>query len=170
MHQALPPGAPGPLGAPRASSNSRKSTFSDFPRLLTATERPHSVHRASTPKKSRFFFNATVLLVQFQIAVEKLKRRFESRVTPYGHKHKESNNSNKKQQYKNINQNINCYSYAFPRKLGLDARIGYFGPKKQIPHPKIRISSNSEVYMSAWSSKYREIDLFNIMFLSLIHI
>ena len=42
---------------------------------------------------------------EFQIAVEKLKRRFESRVTPYGHKHKESNNSNKKQQYKNNNRN-----------------------------------------------------------------
>ena len=55
---------PGPLGAPRASSNSRKSTFSHFPGLLTATERPHSVHIASTPKKSQFFFeNLTFLLI-----------------------------------------------------------------------------------------------------------
>ena len=57
------PKGPGPLGAPRASSNSRKSTFSHFPRLLTATERPHSVHRASTPKKSRFFVKIFSFLI-----------------------------------------------------------------------------------------------------------
>ena len=39
---------------PGASSKPRKSTVSNFPRLLTAKARPHSFHRASTPKKSLF--------------------------------------------------------------------------------------------------------------------
>ena len=61
------PKGPGPLGAPRASSNSRKSTFSHFPRLLTATERPHSVHRASTPKKSRFVYKILSFLISSEL-------------------------------------------------------------------------------------------------------